>query len=136
MDGEEPILLCGIERLQVNVGGAVAVALDVFVNLVLNNRPKHGAILHVDICLHSPRKKRAGGCRVALAVLCCKTLDFSFEAFWNLDGQRNKRTVEFYRVLWHVRTDGVRSLWGCCVRLGRLTTIFSEVTGGWQTHAR
>ena len=33
MDGEEPILFCGVERLQVDVGVAVAVALDVFVDL-------------------------------------------------------------------------------------------------------
>ena len=29
MDGEESSLFCGIERLQVNVGVAVAVALDI-----------------------------------------------------------------------------------------------------------
>ena len=98
MNGQQSILFCGIERLKVNIRVSVAVGLDVFVDLVLNNRPKHGAILHVDISLHSPSKKRAGGCRVALPFLCCKTLDFSFETFWNLDGQRNKRTVEFYRV--------------------------------------
>src|SRR5688572_29828111 len=103
MDGEESILFCGVECLQVYVGVAVAEGLDVFVNLVLNNWPEHGAILHVDICLHSSGKKRAGGCRVALAFLGCKTLDVRFEALWNLDGQRNKRAVEFYRVLWHMR---------------------------------
>jgi len=54
MDGQEPILFCGIEGLETDVGVAVAVALDVFVNLVLNNRPEHGAILHIYVCLYPP----------------------------------------------------------------------------------
>ena len=85
MDSKDSCLFCGVVGLPAEIGSAVAVALDVFVDLILNDRPEHGAILHVDICLHSPGKKRAGGCRIALAFLCCKTLDFSFEAFWNLD---------------------------------------------------
>jgi hypothetical protein len=43
--------------------------------------------------------------------------------FGNLDGQRHKRTVEFDRVMWRLRTIGGRSLRGGCVRLGRVTTI-------------
>ena len=62
MDGQESRLFGGVERLEIDIGVAVAVALDVFVDLILNDRPKHGAILHVDICLDSPGKKRAGGC--------------------------------------------------------------------------
>ena len=52
MDGEEPILFCGVERLEIDVGVAVAVALDVFVDLILNDRPEHGAILHIPVYLH------------------------------------------------------------------------------------
>ena len=52
MDGEEPILFCGIECLPVNVGVAAAVALNVFMDLVLNDRPEHGAILHIPVYLH------------------------------------------------------------------------------------
>ena len=57
---KESILFCGVERLQIDIGVAVAVALDVFVDLVLNDRPKHGAILHVDICLHPPGQETRG----------------------------------------------------------------------------
>ena len=52
MDGQEPTLFCGIERLEIDIGVAVAVALDVFVDLVLDHRPKHGAILHINVCLY------------------------------------------------------------------------------------
>ena len=58
MDGKEPILFCGVERLEIDIGVAVAVALDVFVDLVLNDRPKHGAILHINICLYPLAKTR------------------------------------------------------------------------------
>jgi len=51
MDGQEPIIFCGVERLPVHGEVAVAVALDVFVNLVLNDRPEHGAILHIPVYL-------------------------------------------------------------------------------------
>ena len=54
MDGQEPILFCGIERLEIDTGVAVAVALDVFVDLVLNDGSKHGAILHINVCLYPP----------------------------------------------------------------------------------
>ena len=45
MDGEEPILFCGIERLQVNIGVAVAVALDIAVNRFFNHRLQRCPIL-------------------------------------------------------------------------------------------
>ena len=51
MDGQEPIIFCGVERLPSDVEVAVAVALDVFVNLILNDRPEHGAILHIRVDL-------------------------------------------------------------------------------------
>ena len=51
MDGQEPILFCGVERLAIDSGVAVAVALDVFVDLVLNDRPEHGAVLHIPVYL-------------------------------------------------------------------------------------
>ena len=51
MDGKEPILFCGVERLAIDIGVAVAVALDVFVDLILNDRPEHGAILHIPVYL-------------------------------------------------------------------------------------
>ena len=51
MDGHESTLFCGVERLEIDIGGAVAVALDVFVDLILNDRSKHGAILHIPVYL-------------------------------------------------------------------------------------
>ena len=51
MDGKEPILFCGVERLVIHTVVAVAVALDVFVDLVLNDRSEHGAILHIPVYL-------------------------------------------------------------------------------------
>ena len=51
MDGEEPILFGGVQGLPTDVGRAVAVALDVFVNLILNDRPEHGAILQIPVYL-------------------------------------------------------------------------------------
>ena len=47
MDGQEPTLFCGIERLEIDIGVAVAVALNVFVDLILNDGSEHGAILHI-----------------------------------------------------------------------------------------
>ena len=52
MDGHEPTLFCGIERLEIDIGGAVAVALDIFVDLVLNDGSKHRPILHIPVNLH------------------------------------------------------------------------------------
>ena len=51
MDGQEPSLFCGVERLEIDIGVAVAVALDVFVDLILNDGSKHGAILHIPVYL-------------------------------------------------------------------------------------
>ncbi len=51
MNGQEPILFCDVERLPIDIGVAVAVALDVFVDLVLNDGPEHSAILHIPIYL-------------------------------------------------------------------------------------
>ena len=51
MDGKEPILFCGVERLAIDIGVAVAVALDVFVDLILNDGSEHGAILHIPVYL-------------------------------------------------------------------------------------
>ena len=51
MDGKDSCLFCGVVGLQTEIGSAVAVALDVFVDLILNNRPEHGAILHIPINL-------------------------------------------------------------------------------------
>ena len=53
MDGKEPTLFCGVERLEIHTGVAVAVALNVFVDLVLNDRSEHGAILHIPVYLHA-----------------------------------------------------------------------------------
>jgi len=44
-------LFCGVERLEIDIGVAVAVTLDVFVDLILNDGSQHGAILHIPIYL-------------------------------------------------------------------------------------
>ena len=49
MDGKDSGLLCGVVGLQADIGGAVAIGLHVFVDLVLNHRPKHSAILHIPV---------------------------------------------------------------------------------------
>ena len=54
MDGKEPIIFCGVERLEIDIGGAIAVALNIFVDLVLNDRPQHRPILHIYVCLYPP----------------------------------------------------------------------------------
>jgi len=62
MDRKESVLFCGVIGLQADVGGAVIVALKIVVDGAFNDGFDHGAILHVDICLDTPGKKRAGGC--------------------------------------------------------------------------
>ena len=42
-------MFCGVERLVIDIVVAVAVALDVFVDLILNDRSEHGAILHIPV---------------------------------------------------------------------------------------
>jgi hypothetical protein len=54
MDGHESILFCGIERLEIDVGVAVAVGLDIAGNGFFNHRLKRCAILHVNIVLDTP----------------------------------------------------------------------------------
>ena len=54
MDGQESILFCGVERLEIDVGVAVAVALDIAANGFFNHRLKRCAILHVNIVLDAP----------------------------------------------------------------------------------
>ena len=51
MDGQEPTLFCGIERLEIDTGVMVAVALNVFVDLILNDGSEHGAVLHIPVYL-------------------------------------------------------------------------------------
>ena len=49
MDGQKPTLFCGIERLETDTGCAVAVALNVFVDLILNDGSEHRPILHIPV---------------------------------------------------------------------------------------
>ena len=51
MDGQKPTLFGGVERLEIDTGVAVAVGLDVFVDLVLNDGSEHGAIVHIPVYL-------------------------------------------------------------------------------------
>ena len=51
MDGQESRLFGGVERLEIDIGGAVAVALDISVDLILNDGSQHGAILHIPVYL-------------------------------------------------------------------------------------
>ena len=52
MDGHESRLFGGVERLEIDIGGVVAVALDIFVDLILNDGSEHGAVLHIPVYLH------------------------------------------------------------------------------------
>ena len=51
MDRKKPIIFCGVERLVIHTIIAVAVGLDVFVDLVLNHWPQHRAIVHIPLHL-------------------------------------------------------------------------------------
>ena len=54
MDVKDSRLLCGVVGLQVYVGVAVAVGLDIAVNGFFNHGFKGCAILHVNIVLDTP----------------------------------------------------------------------------------
>ena len=119
MDGEKPILFCGIERLEIDVGVAVAVALDVFVDLVLNDRPEHGAIMQIPVYLYRFMHKihHHFGFGEALGFLHSQNFGFGGQgrSSPNLGGLPRFRAMVFWAVI-RRRIDG---WWRCFGGFGR-----------------